>query len=67
MCHNTVQSAVEKTSLLIPPALVLCIIFTSCHLCLDLLFTGTQEVSSALEVWHRKQNAKACVNVGISL
>lgn len=45
LCHNTVQSAVENFPTY--PALVLCIIFTSCHLCLDLLFTGTQEVPSS--------------------
>lgn len=46
-CATTQFRVQSRTSLLIPPALVLCIIFTSCHLCLDLLFTGTQEVPSS--------------------
>lgn len=67
LCHNTVQKAVEKISLLIPSALVFRIIFTSCYLCFDLLVTGMQEVpSSALEVQHREQNTKECVNVAVT-
>lgn len=66
LCPDTVQKAVEKTSLLFPSALVLCIIFTSCYLCFDLV-TGMQEVpSSALEVQHREQNTKECVHVAVT-